>query len=81
MISKSFLFQSLTRVNGSLPTTVLQNFFSFEKIIIDVINEQGGLAKFDVLINDEIWHDSERDGIPGPSALDQMYSIIKQILL
>ena len=55
--------------------------FSFEKITINVVNEQGGLAKFDVLINDEIWHDSERDGIPGPSALDQMYSIMKQILL
>ena len=53
----------------------------YDAITITVEHEQGGVAKFDVFIDNQLWHNSVRDGVPGPSALDQMYTIVKQILV
>jgi len=39
-------------------------------------NDTHGTARFDIYINGILHHDSSKDGIPGPSAIDQMVSVI-----
>jgi hypothetical protein len=46
-------------------------------ISISRTNEQRGKGKFDIYIDDELYHDSEADGIPGPSAIEELINLLK----
>ena len=52
----------------------------FDQLKFEIENESGNVAKFDIYMYGELWHDSDKDGIPGPSAMESLYDVIKKIL-
>ena len=52
----------------------------FDQLRFEIENESGNIAKFDIYMYGELWHDSDKDGIPGPSAMESLYDVIKNIL-
>ena len=52
----------------------------YDQLKFEIENESGNIAKFDIYMYGELWHDSDKDGIPGPSAMESLYDVIKKIL-
>ena len=61
-------------------SNINENQFRLDLLLLSKINDQQGKAKFDIYLNDELHHDSNIDGIPGPSAVENLVELIREQL-
>ena len=54
--------------------------FRFDLLLLSKVNDRQGKAKFDIYLNGVLHHDSNMDGIPGPSAVENLVELMRQQL-